>query len=111
MGKDVFYRLKNRETVGWRMILWHVACRFTGITTLNPGECQSSNFDAQIADTTVSMIAYILLSFRYRYDNYESMGALFRSMNADRIRQTLDIRLLLDGKAGAVQERNPNETF
>jgi hypothetical protein len=52
----------------------------------------SSN-DAQIADTTVSMIAYILLSFRYRYDNYESMGALFRSMNADRLRQTLDIRL------------------
>jgi hypothetical protein len=39
------------------------------------------------------MIAYILLSFRYRYDNYESMGALFRSMNADRLRQTLDIRL------------------
>jgi hypothetical protein len=30
------------------------------------GGCQSSNFDAQIADTTVSMIAYILLSFRYR---------------------------------------------
>jgi hypothetical protein len=35
MGKDVFYRLKNRETVGWRMILWHVTCRFTGITTDN----------------------------------------------------------------------------
>jgi hypothetical protein len=33
MGKDVFYRLKNRETIGWRMILWHVACRFTGITS------------------------------------------------------------------------------
>jgi hypothetical protein len=32
-------------------------------------------------------------SFRYRYENYESMGALFRSMNADRLRQTLDIRL------------------
>ncbi|GHU64806.1 IS4 family transposase ISDha5 [Bacteroidia bacterium] len=60
---------------------------------LNLGGCQSSNFDAQIADTTVSMITYILLSFRYRYENYESMGALFRSMNADSLRQTLDIRL------------------
>jgi predicted nucleic acid-binding Zn finger protein len=60
---------------------------------LNLGGCQSSNFDAQIADTTVSMITYILLSFRYRYENYESMGALFRSMNADRLRQTLDMRL------------------
>ncbi|GHT61442.1 IS4 family transposase ISDha5 [Bacteroidia bacterium] len=60
---------------------------------LNLGRCQSSNFDAQIADATISMIAYILLSFRYRYDNYESMGALFRSMNADSLRQTLDRRL------------------
>jgi predicted nucleic acid-binding Zn finger protein len=33
---------------------------------LNLGGCQSSNFDAQIADTTISMIAYILLSFRFR---------------------------------------------
>ncbi|MDR0866334.1 MAG: hypothetical protein LBO74_15595 [Candidatus Symbiothrix sp.] len=35
----------------------------------------------------------VMRSFRYRYENYESMGALFRSMNADRLRQTLDIRL------------------
>ncbi|GHT65773.1 hypothetical protein AGMMS50239_26190 [Bacteroidia bacterium] len=39
------------------------------------------------------MITYILLSFRYRYESYESMGALFRSMNADCLRQTLEIRL------------------
>jgi hypothetical protein len=39
------------------------------------------------------MIAYILLSLRYRYDHYESMGALYRAMNADRLRQTLDERL------------------
>jgi hypothetical protein len=60
---------------------------------LNLGGCQSSDFDAQIADTTISMIAYILLSFRYRYDHYESMGALYRSMNAERLRLTLDKRL------------------
>ena len=39
------------------------------------------------------MIAYILLSFRFRYDNYESMGALFRAMNAEILRKTIDIRL------------------
>jgi len=48
---------------------------------LNLGGCQSSNFDAQVADTTISMITYILLSFRFRYENYESKGALYRSMN------------------------------
>jgi hypothetical protein len=60
---------------------------------LNLGGCQSSNFDAQIADTTITMIAYILLAFRFRYDNYESMGALFRAMNAETLRKTIDIRL------------------
>ena len=35
MGKDVFYRLKNRETTGWRMILWHIAGRFMRITSAN----------------------------------------------------------------------------
>jgi Transposase DDE domain. len=60
---------------------------------LNLGGCQSSNFDARVADATISMIAYILLSFRYRYDHYESMGSLYRSMNAEWLRMTLDKRL------------------
>lgn len=60
---------------------------------LNLGGCQSSNFDAQVAETTISMIAYLLLTLRMRYDNYESKGALYRSMNADMLRETLDKRL------------------
>ena len=60
---------------------------------LNLGGCQSSTFDAQIADTTITMIAYILLTLRFRYDNYESMGALYRGMNAEILRKTIDIRL------------------
>ena len=60
---------------------------------LNLGGCRSSCFDAQIADTTISMAAYILLSFRYRYEHYETMGALFRSVNDEWLRMTLDKRL------------------
>ncbi len=59
----------------------------------NLGRCQSSNFDAQVTETTISMIAYLLLTLRFRYDNYESKGALFRSMNADVLRETLDRRI------------------
>ena len=59
----------------------------------NLGGCQSSNFDAQIADTTISMISYLLLSFRFRYEHYESKDALNRSMNAECFRMTLDRRL------------------
>ena len=39
------------------------------------------------------MIAYILLAFRFRYDNYESKGALFRAMKAETLQKTIDIRL------------------
>jgi predicted Ser/Thr protein kinase len=60
---------------------------------LNLGGCQSSTFDAHIAHITISMITYILLAFRYRYDNYESMGGLFRAMNAENLQKTIDIRL------------------
>jgi hypothetical protein len=60
---------------------------------LNLGGCRSSNFDARIADTTISMIACILLSFRFRYEHYESKGALYRSMNAEYLRITLEKRL------------------
>lgn len=60
---------------------------------LNLGRCQSDNFDAQVAETTISMIAYLLLTIRFRYDNYESEGALYRSMNAYVLRETLDKRL------------------
>jgi hypothetical protein len=60
---------------------------------LNLGGCQSSNFDAQIADTTISMLAYILLAFRFRYEHYESKGALYRSMNAEFLRMTIAGRL------------------
>jgi hypothetical protein len=60
---------------------------------LNLGGCQSSDFNAQVADTTISMIAYILLSFRFRYEHYESKGALYRSMNAECLQMTLDRRL------------------
>ena len=60
---------------------------------LNLGGCQSSDFNAQIADVTISMIACILLSFRFRYEHYESKGALYRSMNAEFLRMTLERRL------------------
>jgi hypothetical protein len=59
----------------------------------NLGGCQSSDFDAHIADVTISMLAYILATLRYRYDHYESMGQLFRAMNADNLQQTLDKRI------------------
>lgn len=36
------------------------------------------------------MIAYLLLILRFRYDNYESKGALYQAMNVEVLRETLD---------------------
>jgi len=84
-----FIKLIEHYQVRWTIEVFNKEAK--GL--LNLGGSQSSDFDAQIADTTISMIAYILLSFRYRYEHYESMGVLYRSMNAECLRMTLDKRL------------------
>ena len=41
------------------------------------GKYQSTNFDAQVTDTTVTMVQYILLTLKYRFEHYEPKGVLF----------------------------------
>jgi hypothetical protein len=45
---------------------------------LGLGKCQSVDFDAQIAATTISFIQYIMLSLHKRCNAYESIGGLFK---------------------------------
>lgn len=60
---------------------------------LGLGKCQSNSFDAQIADTTITMVQHILLTLRYRIENYESMNGLFSDVKEDTVKQRLDQRL------------------
>lgn len=60
---------------------------------LGLGKCQSNDFDAQIADSTITMIQYILLTLRYRIDNYESMNGLFSEIKESAVQQRLNQRL------------------
>jgi hypothetical protein len=60
---------------------------------LNLGRCQSNCFDAQIADTTITMVQHILLTMRYRVEHYESMAGLFTTVKEATIQQSLDQRL------------------
>lgn len=60
---------------------------------LGLGKCQSNDFDAQIADTTISMMQYIMWTLRYRFDTYESKGALFDHIKETTVQLRLDQRL------------------
>ncbi|MBN1340929.1 MAG: transposase [Bacteroidales bacterium] len=60
---------------------------------LGLGKCQSQDFDAQIAHTTICMIQYNLLSVAKRFSDYESLGKMFRKTNAETIQITLAERL------------------
>lgn len=87
--KSSFVKLMEIYRIRWSMEVFFKEAK----QLLNPGGCRSDDFDAQIADVPISMTAYILLSFRYRHEHYESMGELFGAMNAECLQQTLDERL------------------
>jgi predicted nucleic acid-binding Zn finger protein len=60
---------------------------------LGLGKCQSNDFNAQIADTTITMIQYILLTLRYRMENYESKPGMFAQIKEETTLQRLNQRL------------------
>lgn len=53
------------------------------------GKCQSTNFNAQIADTTFSMIAYNTLSHEKALGNYQTIGQLFEQVSKNWLTPTL----------------------
>lgn len=60
---------------------------------LGLGKCQSKDFDAQIADTTIILIQHLLLTLQYRFEHYESKGVLFDQIKQEVLRHRLDQRL------------------
>lgn len=61
---------------------------------LGLGQCQSNDFDAQIADCTLVFVTYTIMALRKRFGEYESMGELFSSMRIELSELTLWQRLL-----------------
>ena len=61
---------------------------------LGLGKCQSVDFDAQIADCTLALATYTMLTLYKRFGDYETMGALFRQVQGDLMPLTLWQRIL-----------------
>ncbi len=60
---------------------------------LGLGKCQSQDFDAQIAATTLCMIQYNLLSVAKRFSDYETLGELFRATQKDSLQITISEKI------------------
>jgi hypothetical protein len=56
-------------------------------------DCHSRDFDAMIARTSVSMIAYNMFSIAKRLNNYETMGDLFREVAGQMTELSLSDRI------------------
>ena len=60
---------------------------------LRLGQCQSRDFDAQIAHVTTCCILYIFLAYFRRVHAYAPLGALFETMAAELVEKNLAERL------------------
>lgn len=60
---------------------------------LKLGKSQANDFDAQIADVTISMMQYIILALHKRFQAYETLGELFRQNQKYFLELTLAERL------------------
>jgi len=60
---------------------------------LNLGKCQSNDFDAQIADATMSLIVYMMLSFHKKIHSHMTLGALFAQYRDEFIEATVAEKL------------------
>lgn len=61
---------------------------------LKLGRGQSTDFNGQIADITISLITHTILSLQKRFSAYETMGNLFRESQKDLLELTLWERLI-----------------
>ena len=62
---------------------------------LGLGTSQSTNFDVQVAQTTINMIQYLLISIKFRQQAYETIGGLFKDVKQDFIEHKLDERIMI----------------
>lgn len=89
-------QLTFKKTIEIYSIRWTIEVFFKEAKQLlGLGKCQSTNFDVQVAQTTITMVQYLLISLKYRMEAYETIGGIFKNIKQEYIEHTLNTRLLL----------------
>ena len=85
-----FISLMKVYQIRWAIEVFFKECK----QYLNLGKCKSSWFDAQIADTTVSMVQHIMLSYYKRINWQQSFAGLFESISKEMVELDLVSRMI-----------------
>lgn len=77
--------------IRWSIEVFFKECK----QNLGLNNCQSTDFDTHIAWTTLTFISYTILALRKRFDDYETMGEVFRDFKNELLEMTLIDKLWL----------------
>jgi hypothetical protein len=76
-------------------IRWSIEVFFKEVKQLlRLGKSQSVNFDVQVAQTTITMMQYLLISLKYRTQAYETINGLFNEVKQEYIEHKLNERIM-----------------
>lgn len=76
-------------------IRWSIEVFFKEVKQLlRLGKSQSVNFDVQVAQTTITMMQYLLISLKYRTEAYETINGLFKDVKQNFIEYKLNERIM-----------------
>ena len=89
--KLMFEKAFEIYTTRWTIEVFFKECK----QYLRLGKCESTDFDAQIASTTLCMLQYNLFSVVKRFESYESFGALFRVAKSEILELNVKERIWL----------------
>jgi hypothetical protein len=82
------------KTMELYQIRWSIEVLFKECKQhLRLGKSQNTDFCGQIADATLTMITYTILTLYKRFEAYETLGALFRDTQKEMLEKTLCERI------------------
>ena len=85
-----FNRVMEIYQIRWTIEVLFKECK----QYLRLGKAQNINFNGQVADSTLALITYTILSLGKRFGSYETIGALFRANRQEMLERTICERIM-----------------
>jgi hypothetical protein len=86
-----FARAMELYQIRWSIEVMYKECK----QYLRLGKAQNTDFYGQIADATLTLITYTILTLYKRFEAYETLGELFRNTQREMLEKTLGERIAI----------------